>query len=217
MPIFYWCKRNPHHRPSTTVLDSWYEVFVLIYCRWFSSNMLLCIMDKYIQFVPVCPNNVYPEVLWLVQMELCKPKQCCHILLKAKAFLQQLLQTSQICSVFFIIVLSWTLIFIMLTEACRVEDIALEISSLSLSIAWSNLGLNLLNVLSWEGEILSKFSVHSFLPWHCVDTMVLICMHAEVPQNWKQEKLALTLATCNERSQHGLKYFSGDLEQLKSS
>ena len=33
------CKTSPNHHPSTTVLDSWYGVFVLIFC---DINLMLC-------------------------------------------------------------------------------------------------------------------------------------------------------------------------------
>ncbi|MEE6527760.1 hypothetical protein FKM82_029362 [Ascaphus truei] len=77
-------KTSPNHHPSTTVLDSWYEVFVLICCVWFSPNVALCIMTKHLHFGLVCPKDIVPEVLWFVQMQLCKHKPCCHFLFREK-------------------------------------------------------------------------------------------------------------------------------------
>lgn len=40
--IFGWlnsCKTRPNHQPTTTVLGSWYDVIVLIYCVWFLPKM----------------------------------------------------------------------------------------------------------------------------------------------------------------------------------
>ena len=67
------CRTSPNHQPSTTVLDSWYEVFVLICCVWFPPNVLLCIRTKHLHFGLVCPKDIVPEVLCFVQMQLCKP------------------------------------------------------------------------------------------------------------------------------------------------
>ena len=44
------CKMNPNHQPSTTTIDSWYEVFVPTYCVWFSPNAVLCFMFKHLHF-----------------------------------------------------------------------------------------------------------------------------------------------------------------------
>ena len=51
--------------PSTIVLDSWYEVFVLLCYVWFSPNVLLCIMTKHLYFGLICPNVIVPEVLMI--------------------------------------------------------------------------------------------------------------------------------------------------------
>lgn len=56
------------------------EVVVLICCAWFSPNVPLCIMGQRLHFGFVCLKDVLPEVLWLVQMQLCWPKQCCYVL-----------------------------------------------------------------------------------------------------------------------------------------
>ena len=48
------------------------------------SPILLCIMTKQLHFGLVCPKDIVPEVLWLVQMQFCKSKQCCHVLFREK-------------------------------------------------------------------------------------------------------------------------------------
>ena len=58
-------KASLNHHPSTTMLDSWYEVIVLMCCTWFSPNMELSIMARRLHFVLVCPENIVPEVLYV--------------------------------------------------------------------------------------------------------------------------------------------------------
>ncbi|MEE6525370.1 hypothetical protein FKM82_025322 [Ascaphus truei] len=41
-------------------------------------------MAKHLHFGLVCPKDIVPEVLWFVQMQLCKPKPCCHVLFREK-------------------------------------------------------------------------------------------------------------------------------------
>lgn len=57
-----------------SLLDSWYEVFILKFCVWFSPDMALCIIAKHL----TCAKNIDPEVLWFVQIQICKPKLCCQ-------------------------------------------------------------------------------------------------------------------------------------------
>jgi len=65
-----------------------------------------------------------PEVLWFVQIQLCKPKLCCHVLFREKRLSPTTLPKKPYLFSFFLIILSWTLTFNMLTEACRVWDVA---------------------------------------------------------------------------------------------
>jgi len=44
-------KQAKNNQPSTRVMDSWYEVFVLMCCVWFSANVALCIVAKHLQFL----------------------------------------------------------------------------------------------------------------------------------------------------------------------
>lgn len=53
-------KTSPNHHPSPTVLDSCYEVFVLMCCILLSLNMVLCIMTKDLHFGIVCPKGTAP-------------------------------------------------------------------------------------------------------------------------------------------------------------
>lgn len=72
---------NPNHQASATVQDSWYEVFVLI-CFCFILNVMLFIITKQLHF---SLNSIVPEVLWLVQMQVCKLKPCDQILWREDA------------------------------------------------------------------------------------------------------------------------------------
>ena len=65
------CKTSPNHQSTTTVLVSWYEVFLPICFSWFSLIVDVCIMTKYLHFSLICPNDIAPKVLWFVQMQLC--------------------------------------------------------------------------------------------------------------------------------------------------
>lgn len=68
-------KTSSNHHVSTIVLtvSMSISVFVLIYCVWFSSNMVLCIIGKYLHFGIAC-LVVVPKVLWFVKIQFCKPK-----------------------------------------------------------------------------------------------------------------------------------------------
>lgn len=73
--------------PSSHLIHSdrtWYEVFILICCVWFSSNMALCSMAKHLHFSQVYPKNSLLEVLWFIEMQLCKPNLCFHVLSREK-------------------------------------------------------------------------------------------------------------------------------------
>lgn len=39
------CKTISNHEPSSTVPDTWYEVFILMSCAWLLFHMALCIRD----------------------------------------------------------------------------------------------------------------------------------------------------------------------------
>lgn len=44
----------------------------------------LCIMAEHLHFGLIFLNAVVPEVLWFVQLQLFKPRLCCHVLFKQK-------------------------------------------------------------------------------------------------------------------------------------
>lgn len=48
---------------TTSVLNGWYRVFVLIYRVWLSLNVPLYIAGKQVVFVFVCAKDIVPEVL----------------------------------------------------------------------------------------------------------------------------------------------------------
>jgi len=120
------------NKTKSSPVHAWESVGVMlkccICCIWFSSNVALCIMAKHLHFGLVCPNNI---VLWFVQMQLCKP---------IRGFLMITLPKKPYLFSFLLIVLSWTLTFNMLTEACRVWDEALGFFAVPLSSARSDLG-----------------------------------------------------------------------------
>jgi len=78
------CKTSPNQQPSATVLDSWYEVFVLICCVWFSLNKRLCIITKHLHFVSSVQKTLFQKSCDFFQMPLYKPKPWCHVLLREK-------------------------------------------------------------------------------------------------------------------------------------
>lgn len=53
------CKTSPNDHPTATMLDSYYNLFVLIYCVW----LMLSIMAKHLHIGIFCPNDIDPEVL----------------------------------------------------------------------------------------------------------------------------------------------------------
>ena len=90
----------------------------------------------------MCPKDIVPEVLRFVQMQLYQPKLCRHVLFREKRLSAATLPNKPY--LFSLIVLSWTLTFNMLTEACRVWDVAHLLFAVSLSITQSDFGVNLL-------------------------------------------------------------------------
>lgn len=80
------CRQNkPKSTPFHHCVDGWYEVFVLRCYDWFSPNMMQCIMGKHLHFGLVCPKDIVPGVLLFDQMQLSKPKLCCHNLFREKS------------------------------------------------------------------------------------------------------------------------------------
>jgi len=77
-------------------------------------------MVKHLHFGLICPKDIVLEVLVFVEMQLCKPKPCSHVFLARRGFLLETLTNIPYLCHLFLIVLSWTLIFNMLIEACRV-------------------------------------------------------------------------------------------------
>ena len=97
------CKASPYRQPSTTVLNIWYEVFVLICCVCFYTNVVLCIKTKHLYFS--------------------------HCLSQGKSLSPATLLNKLYLFCLFLILLSWTFTYNMLTEACRVWDVTLGIFS----------------------------------------------------------------------------------------
>lgn len=114
------------------MLDSSYQVFVLICYVWFSPITTLCVID----FVTA--------VLWFVQMQVCIwTKITCPAMLFLKktgfllaAFLNKTLYIFN----FFLILLLWTFVFNMLAEAHKVRDMGFGY----LQFLWALLSLTLL-------------------------------------------------------------------------
>ncbi len=68
-------KQAQNHQPSTSMCDLCYEMFELICSLRFSPNMALSLMVKHLHFGLICSKDIVLEVLWFVQMQLCKPKR----------------------------------------------------------------------------------------------------------------------------------------------
>lgn len=101
-------KRSPNHHSSTTMLDSWYEAFVLICFVWFS------------------PTIEYGQTFRsLVQMPLFKQERANLPCSFQRDFLHGSLPNKPYFLSLFLIVLSQILIFNMLIEACRVQGVPL--------------------------------------------------------------------------------------------
>lgn len=75
-------------------------------------------------FVLVSPKDIVPAVLWFVQMQLCNLSCTAMSFLERRGYNPATLSISHACTIFFILVLSWTLTSNMPTEACRVWDVA---------------------------------------------------------------------------------------------
>ncbi len=125
----------------------------------FSPNVPLCIMVKHLHFGLICSKDIVLEVLWFVQMQLCKPKPCCHAFLDRRGFFLASLPNMSYLSHIFLTVLLWILSFNMLTEACGACGEVLVLSAIYLSVTQSDLGVILLRcpLLGGLVSVLSVF------------------------------------------------------------
>lgn len=55
------------------------EVMCFFFFVFISSNVELCLMARHLHFGPTCPNKIGWNVLWFVQVQICKPKLYCHV------------------------------------------------------------------------------------------------------------------------------------------
>ncbi len=169
--------------------DFWYEVFVLIRLLGFHQTCCCALWPK----ISTLVLSVVLEVLWFVQMQLCKPKPCCHVFfLERRGFLLASLPNMPYLSHIFLTVLSWTLSFHMLTEACRLCGEVLVLSDIPLSVTRSDLGLNSLGrpLLGGLVSVLSVF--HLWIIFLAVEWWTSDCLEMAVllfPDWWQQQFL----------------------------
>lgn len=67
---FLWLQKPklpPPPRPSLLAISMKCLSYIL-----FSANVPLCILSKHVLFDLVCPRDIVPELLWVMQMQLCK-------------------------------------------------------------------------------------------------------------------------------------------------
>lgn len=84
------CKTSRDHHPSTTVHDSWFTVFALIYCLLVFTK---CIVSKHLHFGPVCLNNIVSEILWFVHMQHSYLKSHTHLVFFCFFFILRYVKT----------------------------------------------------------------------------------------------------------------------------
>lgn len=78
------------------------------------------ISSRYVYFGLIYPKDIITEVSYVVQLQLCKLKSGYHVLLQEKILSSwESFQTSYLLFSFSFLI-TWTLIFNMLTKACRV-------------------------------------------------------------------------------------------------
>lgn len=60
LPRYHACKISPNHDSCTTIPETWFELFVLIFCVWCLPNgniiLYLCYVFKHSYFSYVCPK-----------------------------------------------------------------------------------------------------------------------------------------------------------------
>lgn len=67
VPVAAKAQITPPPRPSLLVISMKCLSYIL-----FSANVPLCILFKHVLFDLVCPRDIVPELLWVMQMQLCK-------------------------------------------------------------------------------------------------------------------------------------------------
>ena len=110
---------GPNHRPSTTMLDSWHNDFVLTCCVWFLLNLTMCIVAKHLHTSSVNMTSF---------------QKSCGLFRFAN------LSHAAVFNAFAVFFeMPWTLTF-----NIRTEMMLLGFFALSLSFAWCHRGVNLL-------------------------------------------------------------------------
>ncbi len=146
--------------PKSSALHQHVWLLVWVVCAdmlvRFSPNVLLCIMAKHLHSGLICSKVI--EDSWFVQMQLCKPKTCCHAFLDRRSFPLTSLPKHAILVPYFSTCTVMNFIINMLTEARRVCGEVLGLSTISLSITRSDLGVNLLGC-PLLGELVSVLNV----------------------------------------------------------
>ena len=69
-------------------------------------NMVLCTLTGHLHFGLICPKDILLKVFRFVQMQLCKPKLCCHVLFGEKRLSPAALPNKPYSLSLFVIVLS---------------------------------------------------------------------------------------------------------------
>jgi len=76
-----WLQNKPKSSPLHQHVRQMVIVLICCVCVWRCASC-----PNISIFGCICPKDIVPEVLWFGQMQLCKPKQCCHVLFREKMF-----------------------------------------------------------------------------------------------------------------------------------
>ena len=120
------CRTSPFHQPSTTILESFYVVFcIIIISALFSSVQ----------------RTLFQKSCGLFWYNFANLSRAAMFILERVVFLPEILPNKPSLFSLFLIAVSWTLTFNMLTEACRVWDVALG-ALRGLTFGWTSLDVH---------------------------------------------------------------------------
>ena len=94
---------------------------------WFLLNMVLGIKAKQLHLGLIGLWDIVPEVLLFVQLQLCKTQSCLHFLFRQKKSSPDNPSTQAVLvqSLYNCVVMDGTITFNVISEGCRVRDVAL--------------------------------------------------------------------------------------------
>lgn len=105
---FCGVRTSPCH-DSTTMLESWCEVFALICCAWFLPDVMLCIMVRHFHFGLIYQRTAFKRFFGLFRCSFRNLSCAAVFFVEGKSSLLAALLNKSLVQFFPLIVMSWIL------------------------------------------------------------------------------------------------------------